>query len=220
MPSLLRSHQRKEMKDELDTLHAKLKNPHIEDKGAVQRQIQRLQHQADTQTPKPFLPSEIDAAVKLEKDLRDKIMVGMPSQEEMRKSPPGAIGKHMAWEKRNKKNIEEWKNTQLRMNHDSTDPDVANFERYRPVASTLNMHNAHIPGQQYFMPPTSPQYAEGYDRIYNNDDAKPDAQKKDKKPGKKKYSMSPEARAAAGARMKAMHAAKATAKVVPAEVDI
>jgi hypothetical protein len=34
----------------------------------------------------------------------------MPSQEEMRKAPPGAVDKHMGWEKRNKPKIAEWKN--------------------------------------------------------------------------------------------------------------
>ena len=33
-------------------------------------------------------------------ELLNTILVGMPSQEEMRKAPPGAVDKHMKWEAR------------------------------------------------------------------------------------------------------------------------
>jgi hypothetical protein len=204
MASLLRPHQRVEMESEKESLQAKLKNPNIEDKGAVQRQLNRMNQQIETQTPRPFLPTEIDSAVKKEAELREKILVGMPSQEEMRKSPPGAIGKHMRWEKQNKKNLEEWKNLKLRLNHEDTDPDVANFERFRPTSSSLNMDNAHIPGNQYFLPPQSEQYRDNFDKVFPN---APGAKKE-----KKKRQLSPEAKAAASARMSAMHAAKKQAQ--------
>jgi hypothetical protein len=42
MASLLRPHQRVEMESEKESLQAKLKNPNIEDKGAVQRQLNRM----------------------------------------------------------------------------------------------------------------------------------------------------------------------------------
>jgi hypothetical protein len=129
----------------------------------------------------------------------------MPSQEEMRKSPPGAIGKHMRWEKQNKKNLEEWKNLKLRLNHEDTDPDVANFERFRPTSSSsLNMDNAHIPGNQYFLPPQSEQYRDNFDKVFPN---APGAKKE-----KKKRQLSPKQKAAASARMSAMHAAKKQAQ--------
>jgi hypothetical protein len=78
----------------------------------------------------------------------------MPSQEEMRKAPPGAVDKHMSWEKRNKLKILEWKNLRLRLTH-GTEAEAANLERHRPTGSTLNMDNAHIVGKQFFMPETS-----------------------------------------------------------------
>ncbi len=164
--NLLRPQQREEMEQDKKSLTHALHNPEIKDKGQVVRQLRKLERQLETQTPKPFAANEIDSAVKQEHELREKILRGMPSQEEMRKSPPGAVGKHMEWEKRTKKDLLKWKEIQLRLNHDSGDPDVANFERYRPKASSLNMDNAYIPGKQYMLPPTSPQYAENFDRIF------------------------------------------------------
>ena len=73
----------------------------------------------------------------------------MPSGEEMRKCPAGAIAKHTDWEKRNKGNIAKWKENQLRLNPNSDDPDLANFEKFRPTQSTLNMHNEIVEGQQF-----------------------------------------------------------------------
>lgn len=163
MTSLLRPHQREEMQSEKKVLENKMKSPYIQDKGAVNTQLRKLSNQLETQVPKPYNPNEVDSMVKKEKNLREKILNGMPSQEEMRKSPPGAVGKHMAWEKRNKEKLLAWKETRLRLEPESTDPDIANFERYRPVTNSLNMDNAHIPGKQYYLPTEA--YKQGYDNI-------------------------------------------------------
>jgi len=206
--NLLRPQQRDEMEQDKKALTHALNNPDIKDKGQVVRQLRKLNTQLETQTPRAYASHEIDGAVKLEKELREKILNGMPSQEEMRKSPPGAVGKHMEWEKRNKKDLLKWKEIQLRLNHDSNDPDVANFERHRPKSSSLNMDNAYIPGKQYFMPSASPQYAENYDRIFRNGDPdQVDSRTEGKAPTKKKRAMklSPEERIARSARMKKRH---------------
>lgn len=183
--NLLRPNQQVEMKDEVRILEDKLQSPHIEDKGTVRRQLHRLKQQLEIQTPKPFVGAEVDAAVKREQDLREQILQGMPSQEEMRKSPPGAIDKHRTWEKRNKEKIIEWKNIQLRLHADSNEVDIANFERFRPTSSSLNMDNAFIPGNQYFMPPDSPQYRQNFDRVFPNapgSEAKKEPKKRGRKP--------------------------------------
>lgn len=150
---LLRPAQLADAKDERDSLEKKLRSPHIQDKGEVARQIRRLDRSLADQTPKPFAGPEKDAAVRLEAALRERILDGMPSQEEMRKAPPGAVEKHMAWERRNKEALLQWKNLQLRLNAGSEDGSVANFERHRPTGSSLNMDNAMIAGKQFFMPP-------------------------------------------------------------------
>ncbi len=80
-------------------------------------------------------------------------MCGMLSQEEMRTNPPGAVDKHLNWEKANKQNIAKWKNLMLRMNVGTEDQDLCNIERLRPTKSTMNMDGAQVSRTQYFMPP-------------------------------------------------------------------
>lgn len=210
---LLRPNQKAELEDTRESLKRQVSNPYIQNKSAVMRQLRQVDNQLETQTPKPFTdPVEESKAVKREKQLREEMLVGMPSQEEMRKSPPGAIGKHRDWEKKNKQKMLEWKNLSLRLQHDSSDPDVANFERYRPKASSLNMDNAFIPGKQIFLAPDSPAFREGYDNIEWESQKEAKSEKKAPKKKSKGRGMSAEARKAASERMKAMHAAKKAAK--------
>ena len=150
---LYRPHQLADALDERATLEEKMRSPHIQDKGEVGKQIRRLDKSLAEQTPKPFVGKEIDKAVKLEAELRSKILEGMPSKEEMRKAPPGAVDKHMNWEKAHKKNLLMWKTLQLRLNPQSTDRDLCNFEKYRPNQSTLGMDNAQVRGADYYLPP-------------------------------------------------------------------
>ena len=148
---LLRPHQLDEMRNQVKVAEAKLTNPRIEDKNEARKQLLRSRKTLEEQTPRP----PVDAAeegrmVAREAQLREDILNGMPSQEEMRKAPPGAVDKHMGWEKRNKQKILEWKNLQLRLK--PGEREAANFERHRPVASTLSMDNAVIPGKQIYIP--------------------------------------------------------------------
>jgi len=207
MTNLLRPNQREEMQSEKKVLENKMKNPYIHDKGAVNTQLRKLSNQLETQVPKPYNPNEVDSMVKKEKDLREKILNGMPSQEEMRKSPPGAVGKHMAWEKRNKGKLLAWKETRLRLEPESTDPDIANFERYRPVTNSLNMDNAHIPGKQYYLPTEA--YKQGYDNVEFGvlEQEKLDQEKLQEKLEREK-AWSPERKAQQAEIMKRRHAAK------------
>lgn len=151
--NLLRPDQVQRAKDEIKSLEAKLTNKHIEDKGEVQRQLGRARRDFNGQVPlPPENPEEEDRMVKRAKHLVSEFTQGMPSQEEMRKAPPGAVDKHMAWEKRNKKAIAEYKHIMLRLTAGSGDLNAANIEKHRPVASSLSMDNAHIPGKQIYLP--------------------------------------------------------------------
>jgi hypothetical protein len=151
--ALLRPAQVERTVEERETLKKQLQNPAIEDKGPVMTQLRNLEKTFAMQAPKAFQGWEIDAAVKEEKALREKMLDGMPSHEEMRKNPPGAVDKHMAWEKKNKPLLERWKNIKLRLNVGNPAEDIANFEMYRPRQSTLNMDNAQISGSMTFLPP-------------------------------------------------------------------
>jgi hypothetical protein len=160
---LLRPHQVRAYEEDRKALRTKLDNrtgahgfangEHTADRGAVIKQLRRLEATMEPQIPKAFKPEQVDAAVRLERALRERWTEGMPSQAEMRKNPPGAVEKHMAWEKRNKPLVAEWKNLQLRLNVGNDDRSVTNIERYRPVDSTLNMDGAQVVGTTWHLPP-------------------------------------------------------------------
>jgi hypothetical protein len=153
---LYRPDQLQTAKEEIRSLESKLSNPLIQDKGEVGKQLRRAKHITAMQTPEPPATVEEEGRmVARSKSLLSDILQGMPSHEEMRKSPPGAIDKHRHWEGRNKAKILEWKNLQLRLTAGSGDREVANLERHRPHASTLNMDNAFIAGKNFFMPDTA-----------------------------------------------------------------
>lgn len=153
-PNLLRPNQIEELKDEERALENKLRHADVMpvDRGAVQGQLRRVKQHLDIQSPKDIQGKEKDTMVQETGELLEKILEGMPSQEEMRKNPPGAVDKHRKWEKRNKQAIVNWKNNMLTLNKGTEDTDVANLEKYRPKASTLNMDNAQITGTDFFLP--------------------------------------------------------------------
>ena len=132
----------------------------IQDRGAMQRQIRAIDRQLQTDAPRPYGSEERDAAVKRERELREKIREGMPSQAEMRRNPAGATDKHRAWEKARKADVLEWKNVRVRMHASGMidgvrdAQDVANIETFRPAHASheLNMDNAQIPGKDIYLP--------------------------------------------------------------------
>lgn len=151
---LLRPDQLQTAKEEIKSLENKLSHPLIQDKGEVRRQLVRARKTLEMQTPQPpSSPEEEGRMVARSRQLLGQILEGMPSQEEMRKAPPGAVDKHRRWESRNKPKILEWKNLQLRLK--PGEGEAANLERHRPTASSLNMDSAQIQGKNFFMPETS-----------------------------------------------------------------
>jgi hypothetical protein len=166
-----------ECKAEISSLEGMLndRRPHIqaqiEDRGAMSNAARSLANRLDAYAPPETNPAQRDAVAKRERELLEKIMEGMPSKAEMRKCPPGAIGKHREWEKRNKSRIIEWKNLRRILNLGNEDPDISNVEMFRPTASTLNMENAVIPGKDYFLPSQHPNWDQNYDRTFNGGEA-------------------------------------------------
>ena len=144
--NLLRPTQIKDTKDEIKRLEYTLMQPDLQDRGEAIRQLRTEKNALDTLSPKPFMGEDLDAAVKEEKELREGMLEGMPSQEEMRRGPAGSLGKHIAWDKKNKDNMLRWKHLMLRLNTGTNDTEVANFEKYRPF-NTRNMdtRDAYIP---------------------------------------------------------------------------
>lgn len=156
---LLRPAQAEEWREQASSLRQLLSAPphianRIEDRGQLTKNLRALEKDLNSQEPKPYETGDLDAAVQRADDLKTEIVQGMPTQQEMRRNPAGAVDKHRRWEKRNKPKIAEWKNIQLRM-HQTGDgdlpdaTDVANFERYRPSGGSqeLNMDNEQIQGR-------------------------------------------------------------------------
>lgn len=160
---LLRPRQAEKMLEEQRRLEGMLQAPpHIAgqiDRGEVQRQYKRVARAVQEQTPKPYLPSEKDAAQARAKQLEGEISDGMLSHAEMRRNPPGAVDRHRKWERRNKKKIAELKSIKLRNHVTGDDPDrledemdVANIEYLRPTESRMNLDVAQITPADYHLP--------------------------------------------------------------------
>ena len=161
---LLRPPQAEERREEISRLRAILSAPphianRIEDRGQLRRNLQAVERDLKKQDPRPYESEDIDLAADRSEELKEEMLQGMPTQEEMRRNPSGAVDKHRRWEKRNKTKLTEWKNIQLRLH--ATDhgdlpdaTDIANFERFRPSGGSqqLNMHNEQISGRMQFGP--------------------------------------------------------------------
>ena len=143
---LLRPAQAEQARNEIKTLEAKVNSPFITDKAEATKQLRRVRTAVENQLPVPPADAEEEGRmVRRSKELLNDILVGMPSQEEMRKAPAGAVDKHMKWEKRNKSKILEWKNF--------ASAEAGRKPRQRIWASSPRgveprMDNAYIPGKR------------------------------------------------------------------------
>ena len=134
----------------------------VEARRDAARLLGRIDKQLGSQVPTAYDREELDTAVAREAHLREQFTTGMPTQEEMRRNPAGAVDKHRSWEARNKAAILEWKNVRLRL-HAGGDikdvprdaNDIANMEMYRPSGGVgqMNLDNAQINPPTFFLPP-------------------------------------------------------------------
>lgn len=147
---LLRPDAAEQAQRDIKNAEAKLESPHIQDKKEARNQLIRLRKTAAEQMPKPPGSAEEEGRLaKRSAELLDHIVGdGMLSQAEMRACPPGAPDLHLAWEKRNKPFILEWKNIQLRLK--PGEREAANLERHRPTANRLNLDTAVVDRKQIF----------------------------------------------------------------------
>jgi len=158
IPNLLRPEQILETQSEADRIEGMLNDPRapVEDRPMATRQLHNMKKMLHEQVPRDYSSDEIDSAVRREKELREHMVSdGMPTQSEMRRSPPGAVHKLRTWEQRNITNLMEWKHIRLRLNTGTSDPDVANFERYRPNggANEMNLDNPIVTAKDIHLPP-------------------------------------------------------------------
>lgn len=158
---LLRKQQRVDLHDERRSAERDLANPIVTNKGPAQKIIQRIDSQLQRSSPPELNDTQKDAVAKRVSEIGKRLASTMPSNEEMRKSPPGAVGKHQEWERLAKTRegdgskvglLQEWKNGKIALEPDKDDPDHTNFELHRPRTSTLNMDNALIDGKMMSVP--------------------------------------------------------------------
>jgi hypothetical protein len=169
----LRQNQIEEIENEKRVLERTLSSREVQERGNLVQHLKRIDHQIETQAPPDVTGEERDRLVRECKEIEGRLVPMMPSHEEMRKNPPGVVGRHMKYEKAAKSkdyfpegDIFRWKDNQLTLNKGSDDPDVANFERMRPVHNMGSMLGAQIPGQQFFGLNPTEAYKEGYDRTF------------------------------------------------------
>lgn len=101
------------------------------DRGKLRAEKDRLDRAIHSGTPGRMRGGDKDKLYEESKVLADKIQTGMCSRDEMANPTkhPGVVRKHYEWEKRNKGNIERWKQVQRQLEH--ADPTVSNVERLR-----------------------------------------------------------------------------------------
>lgn len=157
--NLLRPNQIQDAQDELARLSGMINAPNhiraqISDMGELRKRLKNLKVELDKQTPRAFVPAERDAAVAEFQKLSEFIRNGMPSSEEMRRNPPGAVGKQLDWQERTKKAVARYKHLALRLQaggdlplHLKRTRDAANIELLRPLKTShqLSMDSAQIP---------------------------------------------------------------------------
>ena len=149
---MLRKGQIDTYHDEVVHLKQMLKDPTLENPGEIVKIIGRVENTLHEYTPPDITGENADVLSRMSGELKTSMLHGMPSGEEMRKNPPGAVGRHMAWERRNGDNIQAWKNIQLMLNAGADDPDLCNIESFRPhtTPTQLAMDGAQIMGKQFF----------------------------------------------------------------------
>jgi hypothetical protein len=202
----LRQNQIEEIENEKRVLERTLQSREVQERGNLVNHLKRIDTQIESQSPPDLTGEERDQITKECKEIEGRLQPMMPSDEEMRKNPPGVVGRHMRYEKaaKSKKYFKEgdifrWKDNQLALHKGDNDPDIANFERMRPHHNHGSMLGAQIPGQQFFGTSPSPAYKEGFDRTFGEEEegvghvptvTNPTVKKKatkKKKPAKKTY---------------------------------
>lgn len=139
---------------EIATIERKLSDPverkFLQNPGKLKQQNDRRKANLLAQSPPSDLrASQRDKLKKLEAVTQAFVSDNMPTAEQMRHNPPGAVDHHMAWDRAKKPALLCWKKVRILLNPDSDALDLANFERYRPAnAATRNLFtDGQVPGQ-------------------------------------------------------------------------
>jgi len=121
-----------------------------EGRKTMQRRVLALEDRLEAESPQPLTGEGKDGLNKRLQELNDKIRVGMPTVEVMRRNPPGAVDQHRKWERANKSFILERQNILRTLNPDDDSKDLTNIDMIRPSGlpdgTSSFMADAFIPG--------------------------------------------------------------------------
>lgn len=164
----MRHAQRANETAEVEALDRKLTDPverrFLQNPGKLMQQNELRKKNLLAQSPPTDLrPSQREKLAKLERATRDVVAENMPTAEQMRHNPPGAVDHHMAWDRHTKPALLTWKSVRVLLNPHSDALDLCNFERYRPRnAATRELFTDGQIGGQFAL---SPQAKQNFDRI-------------------------------------------------------
>jgi hypothetical protein len=172
----LRHNQIEELENEKNVILRTLQGREVQDRGALNLTVGKIDRQLEEQAPPELTGEDRDRLTRENSEIEARLIPLMPSDTEMRRNPPGVIGRHKRFDKASKDrthfpegDIFRWKDNRLALHKGDDDPDVANFELMRPLDNMGPMAGAQIPGQQFFGTSPSPAYLEGYDRTFGKD---------------------------------------------------
>lgn len=176
----LRPNQVDQIENEKSVILRTLQGREVQDRGNLNAHIQRIDKQLEKQAPPDLTGEQRDQAVKENREIEARLQPLMPSDEEMRRNPPGVVGRHKKFDKASKSkkyfkegDIFRWKNNRLALHKGDDDPDLANFETMRPLHNTGSMAGAQIPGTRFFGTDPSEAFKTGHDRTFgDNGEAK------------------------------------------------
>jgi len=169
----LRPNQVDEIENEKSVIERTLQHPRVEDRANMQAHVRRIDEQLEKQAPPDLTGEQRDERTRECREIEGRLAPLMPSHEQMRRNPPGVVGQHKRYDKASKSrkyfkegDIFRWKDNQLALHKGDDDPDIANFERMRPVHNHGSMLGAQIEGKTFHGLNPSPQFLAEYDRIF------------------------------------------------------
>ncbi len=169
----LRPNQVTEIENEKEVILRTLEGRDVQDRGNLTAHIGRIDRELAEKAPPDLTGEQRDQAVKENSEIEARLVLLMPSDAEMRRNPPGVVGRHKKFDKASKSkkffkegDIFRWKDNRLALHKGDDDPDVANFELMRPLDNMGSMEGAQIPGQRYHGTNPSEAFKAGHDRTF------------------------------------------------------
>jgi hypothetical protein len=152
--SYLNKTKRDELEREKRSEQAKIKEAQYYktevDGRLVNRRVRSIDNLLNEFSPPETDGQTKDDLIKEEKRLRDEIRQGMLPVEVMERNPPNAAWANIKFAEANKRKILKWKNLRKVIHREDENPDLCNFEAYRPSlnpqGTTTFMANAQLPG--------------------------------------------------------------------------